>query len=163
MKYILCVQNWFSLYHLSCFKQNALKLDSIIMKWHSNCVRLRNITRKRNISSHVYQSGHKINMRILYIICHLSVRIVVCCKKVASHTTNHDTDEDKDSGISIRHMRSSFVITRSNSVIYYITNYRNSDRISIRYWFQKRHPISRPNGRAMTYILRKFMRKVTAL
>ena len=58
---------------------------------------------------------------------------------------------------------SSAVITRSNIVRYYIYDYRNWSRISIRYWNHKRHPIPRPNGRAMGCILWIFVRKPTAL
>ena len=43
----------------------------------------------------------------------------------------------------------SAVITRSNIVRYYINNYRNWGRISIRCWIHKSRPIPRPNGRAM--------------
>ena len=46
-------------------------------------------------------------------------------------------------------IQSSVVITRSNIVKYYIHNYRTWSRISIRCWIHKRHPIPRPNGRAM--------------
>ena len=41
------------------------------------------------------------------------------------------------------------VITRSNIVKYYINNYRNWGRISIRCWTQKKTAIPRPHGRAM--------------
>ena len=37
----------------------------------------------------------------------------------------------------------------SNIVRYYVRNYRNWGRISMRCWIHKRHPIPRPNGRAM--------------
>ena len=50
-------------------------------------------------------------------------------------------------------MQSSVAITRANIVRYYINNYRNWARISIRCWIHKRHPITRPNGRAMECLL----------
>ena len=60
-------------------------------------------------------------------------------------------------------IQSSAVITRSNIVRYNINNYRNWCRISIRCWDYKRHPIPRPNGRAMGCLLWIFVRKLTAL
>ena len=42
-------------------------------------------------------------------------------------------------------------IMRSNIVIYYINNYRNRGRISIRCWIHKWLPITRPNRRTMVY------------
>ena len=56
-------------------------------------------------------------------------------------------------------VQSSAVITRSNIVRYYINNYRNWDRISIRCWIHKRHPIVRPNGRAMECLLWIFVKE----
>ena len=46
-------------------------------------------------------------------------------------------------------VQSSAVITRSNIVRYCINDCRNSGRISLRWWIPKKHPILRPNGRAM--------------
>ena len=60
-------------------------------------------------------------------------------------------------------IQSSAVITRSNIVRYYINNYRNWSRMSIRCRIHKRHHITRPNGRAMGCLLWIFMRKLTAL
>ena len=47
----------------------------------------------------------------------------------------------------------SVVIARSNIVRYYTNNFRNRGMISIRCWIHKRHPIHRPNGRAMGCLL----------
>ena len=58
---------------------------------------------------------------------------------------------------------SSAVIIRSNIVSYYMNNYRNCGRIFIRCWICKRHPITRPNVRAMKCILWIFVRKLAAL
>ena len=58
--------------------------------------------------------------------------------------------------------QSSAVITRSNIAKYYINNYRNWGRVSIRCWVHKRHPIPSPNGRAMRCHLRIFVSKLTA-
>ena len=55
----------------------------------------------------------------------------------------------------------SAVITRSNIVRYYINNYNNWERISLRYWIYKRHPIPHPNGWAMGHLSRIFVRKMT--
>ena len=63
---------------------------------------------------------------------------------------------------AIFHIQSSAVITWCNIVRYCINNYGNSDRISIRCWFHKRHPIPHPNGRAMGCLLWIFVRKLTA-
>ena len=60
-------------------------------------------------------------------------------------------------------VQSSAVITRFNIVRYYINKYRNWSRIWIRRWIHKRHPIPRPNGRAMGCLLWIFVRKLTAL
>ena len=57
------------------------------------------------------------------------------------------------------HLHSRAVITRSNIVNYYINNYRNWGRISIRCWIL----IPRPNGRVMGCVLWIFVRKLTAL
>ena len=57
-----------------------------------------------------------------------------------------------------KYLQSSAVITRSNVVRYYINNYRNRGRISIRCWIHKRHSIPRPNGRAMCCLLWIFVR-----
>ena len=46
-------------------------------------------------------------------------------------------------------IQSSAVIMRSNVIRYCIDNYTNWGRISIRCWIHKRHPIPRPNRRAM--------------
>ena len=43
----------------------------------------------------------------------------------------------------------SVIIIQSSIVRFYINNYRNWGRISIRCWIHKRHPIPRPNRRAM--------------
>ena len=58
-------------------------------------------------------------------------------------------------------IQSRTVITRSSIVRYYINNYRNWGRISIRCWIHKRHPIPRPNGQAMGCLLGIFVRKLT--
>ena len=60
-------------------------------------------------------------------------------------------------------IQSSAVITRSVIVRYHLDNYRNWGRISIKCWIHKRHPIPRPNGRAMRCLLWIFVRKMTAL
>ena len=53
-----------------------------------------------------------------------------------------------------------------NIVRYYINNYRNWGRISIRCWIHKRHPIPRPDGRAkgvsFVNICEKIDRVITA-
>ena len=54
-------------------------------------------------------------------------------------------------------------ITQSRIVRYYINDYRNWGRISIRCCIYIRHPIPRPNGRAMVCLLWIFMRKLTTL
>ena len=61
------------------------------------------------------------------------------------------------------HIQSSAVITRFNMIRYCINNCRNRDRISIRCCIHKRHPIARPDGRAMGCLLLIFLRKLTAL
>ena len=60
-------------------------------------------------------------------------------------------------------LQSSAVITRSNIVRYYKNDYRSWGKISFRCWIHKRHPIPRPNGRAMVCLLWIFVRKLTAL
>ena len=60
-------------------------------------------------------------------------------------------------------VQSSVFITWSNIVRYCMNNYRNSGRLSIRCWTHKRHPIARPNGRAMGCLLWIFVRKITAI
>ena len=60
-------------------------------------------------------------------------------------------------------LQSSAVLTRSNLVRYYINDYRNWSRISIRCCFHKRQPIPRPNGRVMDCLLWIFVRKSTTL
>ena len=68
--------------------------------------------------------------------------------------SNHDCD----------HIQLSAVIKWFNMLRrYYINDYRNWSRISIRCWIHKRHPISRPNRRAMGCLLWIFVRKLTAL
>ena len=57
-------------------------------------------------------------------------------------------------------VQSSAVITRSHIKRYYMNDYRNCCRISIRYWIHKRHPIPRPNWRAMGCLLWIFVGKV---
>ena len=56
-----------------------------------------------------------------------------------------------------------FLECRYNAVqyctIYYINNYRNWSRMSIRSWIHKIHPIPRPIGRAMRCLLWIFGRK----
>ena len=49
---------------------------------------------------------------------------------------------------------------RSNIGRYYMNNYRNWGRISIRCWIHKKHPIACPNGRAMGCLLWIFVRKI---
>ena len=61
------------------------------------------------------------------------------------------------------HIQSSAVIMRSKIIRYCINDCRNWGRISIRCWIHKRHPISRPNGRAMGCLLWIFLRTLTAL
>ena len=60
-------------------------------------------------------------------------------------------------------LQSSAVITRSNISTYCIYHCRNWGRISIRGWTNKRHPIPRPNGRAMGCLSWIFLKKLTAL
>ena len=74
-----------------------------------------------------------------------------------------DTAWDYYYCIIISDIQSSAVITRSNIVRYYMNDYRNGGRISIRCWIHKRHPIPRPNGWAIGCLLRIFVRKLTAL
>ena len=54
----------------------------------------------------------------------------------------------------------SAVITRSNILRYFTNNYRNWDRISIRCWIHKRHPIPRPNERAMECLFVNICEKI---
>ena len=56
-------------------------------------------------------------------------------------------------------LQSSAVITRPNFVRYYIDNYRNRTRISIRCWIHKGHPIPHPNRPAMGCLLWIVVRK----
>ena len=49
-------------------------------------------------------------------------------------------------------LQSSAIITRSNVIEYYINDYRNWGRISIRCWIHKRLPIPHPNGVFCGYI-----------
>ena len=60
-------------------------------------------------------------------------------------------------------INSNAVIMRSNIVRYCIYDSTNWGRIPIRWLTHKRHPISRPNGRAMGCLLWIFERKCTAL
>ena len=60
-------------------------------------------------------------------------------------------------------IQSGAIIAQSNIVRYYINNYRNWGRISVRCWMHKRHPIPCPNGRAMGCFLWIFVRQFTAL
>ena len=53
----------------------------------------------------------------------------------------------------------SAVIARFSIIRYYINNYTNWGRISIRCWIHKRHPIPHPNGRVMGCLLGTFARK----
>ena len=53
------------------------------------------------------------------------------------------------------------VIRRSIIVRYYINNYRNWGRISIRCWIHKRHPMPRPNGVSFVNICEKIDRVIT--
>ena len=62
-------------------------------------------------------------------------------------------------GISI--VQSSAVITWSNIIRYYMNNYRNCGRISIRCCIYKRHLIPCPYGQAMGCLLWIFVRKLT--
>ena len=55
------------------------------------------------------------------------------------------------------------IITWSNIVRYYVNNYKNWGRISIRCWIHIRHPIPHPNGWAMGCRSWIFVRKFTAL
>ena len=57
----------------------------------------------------------------------------------------------------------SAVITRSNIVRYYINNYINWSRISVRGWIHKRHPLPRLNGRPMGCLLWISVEKIDAL
>ena len=54
-------------------------------------------------------------------------------------------------------------ITWSNIVRYYVNNYRNWGRVSIRCWIYKRHLKAHPNGRAMGCVFGIFMRKLTVV
>ena len=54
----------------------------------------------------------------------------------------------------------SVVITQSKIVRYYINNYRNWGRLSIKCWIYKRHPIPRPNGRAMGWLFVNICEKI---
>ena len=57
-------------------------------------------------------------------------------------------------------IQSTAVIMRSNIVRYYVNNYRNWGRISIRCWVHKRHPIlalTRYNGSTLYVIELKFV------
>ena len=60
-----------------------------------------------------------------------------------------------------KYIQSSASLTRSNIVRYYINNYRNWGRISIRCWIHNGHPIPHPNGQAMGWLLWIFVRKLT--
>ena len=78
------------------------------------------------------------------------------------HWQNKPSSETKMSPF-LMYIQSSTVLTRSNIARYYINNYRNWGRISIRRWIYKRHTIPRPNGRAMGCLLWIFVEKLTAL
>ena len=56
--------------------------------------------------------------------------------KLDSHTWNYSSEAFMTNIVECCY-------TRSNIIRYYIGNYRNWNRISIRYWFHKRHPIAR--------------------
>ena len=58
-------------------------------------------------------------------------------------------------------MQSSAVITRSSIIRYYMNNYRNWGKISIRCWIHKIYPIPRPNGWAFMNICQKIDRVIT--
>ena len=62
--------------------------------------------------------------------------------------------------MSFLYIQSSAVITWSNVVRYFINNYRNWGRISIRCWIYKRHHIPRPHGRVMGHLLWIFFEKI---
>ena len=52
-------------------------------------------------------------------------------------------------GQGLSNVQSSAFITRSNITRYYINHYQNGSRISMICCIHNRHPIPRPNGRAM--------------
>ena len=60
-------------------------------------------------------------------------------------------------------IQSSVIITKSNTLRYYITIYRNWDWISIWCWIHKTHSIPCPNRQAMGCLLWIYVRKLTEL
>ena len=60
-------------------------------------------------------------------------------------------------------VQSSAIIIRSNFSRYYIRHCDNSGRKWVRYQNHNRHPIYRPHGQAMGYVLCEFWRKLTVL
>ena len=60
-------------------------------------------------------------------------------------------------------IQSSVVIKGSNIVRYYINDYRNWGRISIRCWIDKRHPIPRLTGELWGCLLWTFVRQLTVV
>ena len=99
---------------------------------------------------------------------HSSSHYCGCGRPVYNRTSAGTTMTMFGSHICVLKVQSSAVITRSNIVRYYMNNYKNWGRISSRCWIYKRHPIPRPNGRAMgcilwVYFVRKNDRVITAL
>ena len=101
---------------------------------------------KRFIKTHMKISSAK---GVAY--CHIAQKPRSCTRK-------------KTSSISaLFQIQSGAFISWSNIERYYINNGRNWVRISIRCWMNKMHPIPRPNGRAMGWLLWGLRRKLTAL
>ena len=67
--------------------------------------------------------------------------------------------------LALFHMiiQSSAIVAQSSIARYYINDYRNWGRISIRCWTYKRHPIPHPNRRDMGYLLWISVTKLMAL
>ena len=105
-------------------------------------------------------SSHEQNFLITVLVC--------LVQWVAGHLERHDahvTSQWWNILMKMDHIIHSQY--RYNAVhgvmILHIKRFNYSSRTRIRLWTSKRHPISRPQGRAMGYQLWEFQRKLTAL
>ena len=64
---------------------------------------------------------------------------------------------------SLMHIQSCTIMMRFNITWYYVYHCSDYDRIPIRVWIHKIHPIRRPNERAMGCLLWGICRKLTAI
>ena len=91
----------------------------------------------------------------------LTLYILNLWRKTKKYVSNHSSTL-KHSILSQSTVVCCFIMW-SNIVRYFMNDYRNWGRISIRCWIHKRHTIPLPNGRAMGCLLWLFVRKLTPL